>query len=116
MNITSSTAFVNDNSDIGVPVSAYDSKTNAMKWIVNGAEETDGQVQYSVSKEYFYGGKTAVLQSKSGYLTASITISAFAMKSPFTLTYKVEKGSKVMVEKTETINPSATAFTLALHY
>ena len=81
----------------------------------NGVEETDGQVQYSVSKEYFYGGKTAVLQSKSGYLIASITISAFAMKSPFTLTYKVEKGSKDMVEKTETINPGATAFTLALH-
>mgnify|MGYP006385496671 FL=1 len=114
--VTSSSSFTNDNSDIRVAVSSHDNKANPMKWVVNGVNGTDGQVLYSVSKEYFYGGKTAVLQSPSGYLTSSINISAFAITNAFTLTYKIEKGNKVLVEKTETINPSGTPFTLALNY
>ncbi|MCA5006227.1 hypothetical protein [Sphingobacterium bovistauri] len=114
--VTSSSTFTNDNSDIRVSVGASDSNGKFMKWVVNGANGTDGQVLYNVSKEYFYGGKTAVLQSPSGYLTANINISAFAISAPFTLTYKVEKGNKVVVEKTESITPGGTAFTLALNY
>ena len=114
--VTSSSAFVNDDSDIRVSVATHDNKANPMKWVVNGVDGTDGQVLYTVSKEYFYGGKTAVLESKSGYLTASINISAFAITKPFTITYKVEKGGKIMTQKTEAINPNTTPFTLALNY
>ena len=90
--VTSSSTFVNDNSDIRVSVSTHDNKANPMKWVVNGVDGTDGQVLYGVSKEYFYGGKTAVMQSMSGYLVATVQISAFAISNPFTITYKVEKG------------------------
>lgn len=114
--VTSSSAFTSDNSDIRVSVSAIDGSSNPMKWVVNGANGTDGQVLYNVSKEYFYGGKTAVLQSPSGYLTASINIAAFSITTPFTLTYKVEKGNKVVAEKTESITPGGTPFSIALNY
>lgn len=114
--VTSSSTFTNDNSQMTVSVGATDAKGNAMKWVVNGANGVDGQVLYILNSEYFYGGKTAVLQSQPNYTNASITISGFSMTVPYTITYKVEQGNKVITEKTQSIQPSATAFSVNLSY
>ncbi|MGJ1386581.1 hypothetical protein ACR782_10300 [Sphingobacterium spiritivorum] len=113
--VTSSSAFTTDGSEIRVSVGSHDGK-NPQTWKVNGADGSPGQVIYMVNSEYFVGGKTAVLQSPSNYMTASINISAFSIKQPFTITYKIEQGGKVLVEKTEEVKTGATPITAVFNY
>jgi hypothetical protein len=114
--VTTSSAYSTDGSEMRVSVSSSDSKGNHMKWVVNGVDGTEGQVLYDVNKEYFQGGKTAILQSQPNYLRALVTIAAFSTKTPFSLTYKIEQGNKVIVEKTEAINVNATPVSVSLTY
>ena len=114
--VSSSSDFTNDLSDVSVLVGTYDSNGKPMQWTVNGESGTDGQDLYTVNKEYFYGGKTAVLQSLPNYLTASVTISAFSITVPFSVTYKVEQGNTIKVEKTVEIKPGASPLVVQLSY
>jgi hypothetical protein len=114
--VTTSSAYSTDGSEMRVSVSSSDSKGNHMKWVVNGVDGTEGQVLYDVNKEYFQGGKTAILQSQPNYLRALVTIAAFSTKTGFSLTYKIEQGNKVIVEKTEAINVNATPVSVSLTY
>ena len=114
--VTTSSAFNIDGGEISVSGGSADASGKPQVWTVNGTAGTAGQVLYSVNKEYFQGGKTAVLVSPSNYLTASVHISAFTIKQPFTFTYKVEQGNKVIVEKTEEVKTDATPITIALNY
>lgn len=85
-------------------------------WKVNGAAGTSGQSIYDLNREYFAGGKTAVFESASPYLAATVSISAHAYSKPFTLVYKIEQGGKVIVDQSKEIIPNATPTVLSFQY
>jgi hypothetical protein len=114
--VTASSSFTVDGGDVSVSCGSAGGDAKPQTWTVNGAAGTTGQVLYSVEKEYFQGGKTAVLESPANYLTASVNISAFTIKQPFTLTYKVEQGGKVIVEKSQEIKSGVTPISVSLTY
>ncbi|MNK50136.1 hypothetical protein D3C87_690090 [compost metagenome] len=89
---------------------------NPTLWKVNGVAGTSGQSIYDLNKEYFAGGKTAIFESSSSYLAASVTISAAAYSKPFTLVYKIEQGGKVIVDQTKEILPNTTPTVLSFQY
>jgi len=89
---------------------------NPTLWKVNGVAGTSGQSMYDLNKEYFASGKTAVFESSSPYLAATVTISAAAYSKPFTLVYKVEQGGKVIVDQTKEILPNTTPTVISLQY
>ncbi|MDR6737634.1 MULTISPECIES: hypothetical protein [unclassified Sphingobacterium] len=114
--VTTSSSFTVDGGDVSVSCGSAGSDAKPQTWTVNGTAGTTGQVLYSVEKEYFQGGKTAILESPANYLTASVNISAFTIKQPFTLTYKVEQGGKVIVEKSQEIKSGVTPVSVSLSY
>lgn len=89
---------------------------NPTLWKVNGVAGTSGQSIYDLNKEYFAGGKTAIFESSSSYLAATVTISAAAYSKPFTLVYKIEQGGKVIVDQTKEILPNTTPTVLSFQY
>lgn len=114
--VTTSSSFSVDGGEVSVSCGSMGGDAKPQTWTVNGAAGTVGQVLYSVEKEYFQAGKTAVLESPANYLTASVNISAFTIKQPFTLTYKVEQGGKVIVEKSQEIKSGVTPVSVSLTY
>lgn len=85
-------------------------------WKVNGTAGVSGQAAYDLNAEYFAGGKTAVFESSSPYIAASVTIAAAAYSKPFTVVYKIEQGGKVVVEQSKDITPGTTPTVLSFQY
>lgn len=102
-------------STMTVKVMGSDTKGPTL-WKVNGTAGVSGQAVYDLNKEYFAGGKTAVFESSSPYVAATVTIGATAYLKPFTLVYKIEQGGKVVVEQSKDITPDATPTVLSFQY
>lgn len=115
--VTPSSDYVaEDGSTMSVSVNGANTTGVSTLWKVNGADGTTGQNNYSVPKEYFKGGKTAILETQSSYSFASVQIAAHAYSKSFKLNYKIEQGGKVVVEKVVDVNVGATPTVLMFSY
>lgn len=114
--VTTSSSFDAANSEVSVSGSSSDANGKFQSWKVNGDAGPAGQILHTVDKEYFQGGATAILISPDTYLTASVNISAFTIDQDFTLSYKIEQGDKVLVDKTVEVKQQATPISLAFTY
>lgn len=71
-------------------------------WNVNGQKKTGTSIE--IGTDDFNGGKTIVIESVSEVVNGSISLSGFESgTTPFTVTYKIEKGSKILDEGTAKI-------------
>jgi len=104
LTVTVSNSYSTDNAHhISLGFGGFDADSKVISVTVNGELRTNQPV-VSVNAAAFNTTKTYILESVGRFNSVSANVSGFNLSDiPFTVSYKIEKGSKVIVDQTKEI-------------
>lgn len=96
-------------SSVSASISSSDRGGEFLPVKING-ETFSSKIIHQKHDSDFSGGQTHVFESVGDYQQVLVNIAGYSIQSTFTLTYKIEQGSKIIASEVVNFTPESDAY------